>query len=544
MSSAWVRPGDIKDVTVAVRVCNQAAVIDACLASLTTQTIGTERLEIIAVDDGSTDDSGAMLARAAHAYPAFMRVGQVPRGLSAAAARNWALSQATGRYVMFLEATDRLAPGALEAMVASGDRNEADVVLGKLESSGRHTVATSMFRKSQTHTDPYSSKVYWSLTPDKLFRTSMVQRRGLAFPSDMTIGDDQAFTAAAYIGADNISVVGDGTCVIKGPNQAARVSLTERISLVSRMLRLVDSLLPPGPQRDKLHSRHLEVELGKATATALLNPTDPTDREQSLWAASEVLRTQASPGALAQLPRMVAVRFALLAAGKFAEAERMAAFEVEKDRPGVRKTVEKGRVYTQLPFFRDPAVPLPDEIFDITADMTVSHELQSMKWNGSLLLLDGYAFYEQLSTKERATRVVIRERHTGVEESFSVTARRDDNLTNARGNARAMGRFSSRINLAQTSSGWPFPPGIWDLYLAVSFEGVTQEVRLGPKRSPSSTRWRGCRWRSRRCRGSRARSWSRPRTTRRPAASASRWPSAPPSPYGADPAEPGNAPGA
>ncbi|MER7762622.1 glycosyltransferase family A protein [Streptomyces sp. NPDC097619] len=483
MSTGWVRPADIKDVTVVVRVCNQAAVVDACLASLAAQTLGTERLEVIAVDDGSTDDSGALLARAAHQYPSWLRVGQVPRGLSPAAARNWGLSQAAGRYVMFLEGVDRLAPGALEAMVASGDRNESDVVLGKLESSGRHAVATSMFRRTQTHLDLYTSKAYWSLTPDKLFRTSMVQRRGLAFPNDMTIGDDQAFTAAAYIGADNISVVGDATCVIKGPGQGARVSLTERVGLVRRLLALVDSLVPPGPQRDKLYSRHLEVELGKATAAALLNPTDPVDREQTLWAASELLRAQASPGALTLLPRMIAVRFALLAAGKFAEAERIAAFEVDKERPAVRKTVENGRVYTQLPFFRDAAVGLPDELFDITDDMTVSHELQSMKWNGSLLLLDGYAFYEQLSTKERATRVVLRQRGTGVEETFSVTARRDDNLTNAKGNTRAMGRFSSRINLSQTSSGWPVPTGIWDLYLKVSFEGVVQEVRLGPKRS-------------------------------------------------------------
>ncbi len=484
MNTAVARPADIKDVSVAIRVCNQAGALDACLSSVLVQTIGTDRLEIIGVDDGSTDESGSVLARAAHQYPAFVRVGQVSQGLSPAAARNWALSQVRGRYVIFLEATDRLAPDALERMVAAADANEADVVLGKLESSGKHAVATSMFRRNQAYTDAYSSRVYWSLTPDKLFRTGLLHRRGLSFPTDMLIGDDQVFTAGAYLGADNVSVVGDAVCVVKGPSPATRATLADRVALASRMLAMVASLLPEGPRRDRLQSRHLEVELGKATATALLSAADPAERDQALLAAAEVLRRQATPGALALLPRMLAVRFALLAQGRFPEAQQMAAFEADKDRPAVRKTVENGRVFTTLPFFRDAQVGLPDELFDITGDMTVSQQLQKVRWDGPMLLLDGYAFFEQLSTKERATRVVLRERTSGAQETYAVTARRDDTLTNAKGKARAMGRFSARINLAQTSSGWPLPPGTWDLHLAVSFEGVTQEVRLGAKRAP------------------------------------------------------------
>lgn len=483
MNTDVVRATGVKDVTVAIRVRDRAAALETCLASVLGQSIGTDRLEIIAVDDGSTDESGSVLARAAHQYPVFVRMGQVSRGLSPAAARNWALSQVRGRYVIFLEATDRLAPDALERMVAAADAYEADVVLGKLESSGRHKVATSMFRKNQAYADVHSSRVYWSLTPDKLFRTSLLQRRGLVFPTDMPIGDDQVFTASAFIGADNVSVVGDATCVVKGPSAPAEATLPDRVTLVSRMLALVGSQLEQGPRRDRLHARHLEVELGKATASALLSDMDPTERDQTLWAAAEVLRTQVSPGALALLTRMVAVRFALLGQGRFAEARAMAAFEADRDRPPVRKTVENGRVFTTLPFFRDPQVGLPDELFDITGDMTVSHQLQKVRWDGPVMLLDGFGFFEQLSTKDRTTRVVLRERSGAREEVFSVTGRRDETLANAKGNSRAMGRFSARVDLAQTSAGRPLAPGVWDLFLAVGFEGVTQEVRLGSRRS-------------------------------------------------------------
>ncbi|GGT18746.1 glycosyltransferase family 2 protein [Streptomyces purpureus] len=481
--SAPVHPGDIRDVTVVLHVRNHARTLPACLDSLLQQSIGTDRMEVIAVDDGSTDDSGSVLAEAQQRLGGLLRAGRLPQGLSTAEARNWGMSQATARYVIFLTGTDRLTPKALELMVASADANESDVVLGKLESSGRHAVATSMFRKTQASADLYTTRVYWSLTPDKLFRTSMLRRRGLEFPSDMPTGEDQAFTAAAYIGADNISVVADEPCVIKGASSAT-VQLSQRVALASRMMTLVASLVPPGPKQDLLFSRHLEAELGKATGPLLLASDNHAERERALWAASEVLRGQVTPGALALLPRPLAVRLALIAAGRYAEAQQMVAYEADKASPVPKKTVENGRVYTMLPFFRDPAVGLPDEIFDITDKMTVNQQLTSLRWNGPLLLLDGHAFFEQLTTRERATKVVLRHRQSGAEERFSVTARRDEKLVNSKGKPRAMGRFSTRINLRQMSNGWPLPTGVWDVLLAVSFEGVTQEVPLGLKRAP------------------------------------------------------------
>ncbi|MEV8567512.1 glycosyltransferase [Streptomyces sp. NPDC051322] len=474
---------DLPDVTVIIRADNHATTLEACLESLAQQSIGLERLDIIAIDDGSTDDSGPLLARAIRNFPGRLRTGQQPHAMGPAAARNLGLSQASGRYVIFLEGADRLAPDALARMVAAADRSEADVVLGKLESTGRHSVATSMFRANQDYADLYTSRVYWSLTPEKLFRMSLVHRCGLQFATDLHIGDDQVFTAQALTEADNIAVVADRTCVFKGPSAAPAVPLTERIALAARMMSLVAGLVPAGSRRDRLLSRHLESEIGKATGSLLLSTGNPAERERAMWAASDVLRNHLTPGALALLPRPLAVRLALLSGGWFAEAQQMAEQEAEKDRPAPKKIVENGRVFTTLPFFRDPRTALPDELFDITDKMTVTHQLTGLQWTKSILGLEGFAFFEQLSTRDRATKVVLRERTSGAEERFSVTARRDEKLLNAKGKVRAMGRFSARVNLRQTSSGRPLAPGIWDLWLAVSFEGITREVRLGRKRS-------------------------------------------------------------
>ncbi|WP_392673318.1 glycosyltransferase [Streptomyces sp. LN785] len=482
-SPAPVHPADIRDVTVVVRVSNHAATVGACFDSLLGQSVGAARMEVVAVDDGSTDDSASVLGRFARDHPAVVRTGRQPIGVNPAAARNWGLSQAGGRYIIFLEGSDRLAPDALERMVTAADKNESDVVLGKPVSSDRHPVPTAMFRRSRAVTDLYDSRVYWTLSADKLFRTELLRRRGLEFPTDMADSAEMAFTAAAFVGADNISVVADEPCLIKGPPTGSALRLIDQVDRAAHMMGLVSSLVPAGPRRDHLLSRHLETELGPATGASLTGTASRDERERTAWAARDVLNTHLTPGAHALLPKPIAVRYALLASGRFAEAERMVAYETDKEQPAPRKTVENGRVFTTLPFFRDPGTGLPDELFEITDRMTVRHQLTAVRWTGSILGLDGFAFFDQLSTRDRATKVVLRERHSGAEERFSVTARRDEKLLNSKGKPRAMGRFSTRINLRQTSSGWPVAPGIWDIYLSVSFEGVTKEVRVGRERS-------------------------------------------------------------
>jgi glycosyltransferase involved in cell wall biosynthesis len=94
-----------------VIVCyNQAPYLRDAINSVLAQSY--QGAEILLVDDGSTDQTSEI----AHEYPQVRYIRQNNRGLSAA--RNTGLHQSRGRYVVFLDADDRLLPNALDAGLA------------------------------------------------------------------------------------------------------------------------------------------------------------------------------------------------------------------------------------------------------------------------------------------------------------------------------------------------------------------------------------------------------------------------------------------
>jgi GT2 family glycosyltransferase len=96
-------------LSVVVPAYNYARFLDAALSSVAAQ--GVDGLEVIVIDDGSSDDTAAVVAR--HARVRY--VHQNNAGLSAA--RNHGLRLAQGELLTFLDADDLLAPGSLAARV-------------------------------------------------------------------------------------------------------------------------------------------------------------------------------------------------------------------------------------------------------------------------------------------------------------------------------------------------------------------------------------------------------------------------------------------
>lgn len=106
-------------VSIVIPCYNHGAFLDEALASIGTPAVATE---IVVVDDGSTDSTSDVVARFETAN-AFRSVRQQNSGL--AAARNRGLRESRGEFVVFLDADDRLAPGAVDFAAAVLDERPA-----------------------------------------------------------------------------------------------------------------------------------------------------------------------------------------------------------------------------------------------------------------------------------------------------------------------------------------------------------------------------------------------------------------------------------
>ncbi|WP_127958671.1 glycosyltransferase [Serratia microhaemolytica] len=114
------------DISVIIPVFNSAKYLDTLFSSLVTQT--SVNLELIVVDDGSTDDSPTLLQQWAKKEPRIRILTQKNQGLSVA--RNNGIRAASGKWLAFVDSDDWLAPDTLLNWFTYAENNQLDLLIG------------------------------------------------------------------------------------------------------------------------------------------------------------------------------------------------------------------------------------------------------------------------------------------------------------------------------------------------------------------------------------------------------------------------------
>ena len=115
-------------VTVIVPVYNVEEYLRSCLDSLVAQTIDHSQMEVLLINDGSTDNSLDICYEYAQSYFLFKVFSKENEGLSAT--RNYGIKRAQGKYMMYLDSDDMLAPETVKAVTDFFDTvyDEVDLV--------------------------------------------------------------------------------------------------------------------------------------------------------------------------------------------------------------------------------------------------------------------------------------------------------------------------------------------------------------------------------------------------------------------------------
>ncbi len=206
-------------ISVIVPVYNVVQFLRACLDSVLAQSL--RDIEVVCVDDGSTDGSAAILAEYAAKDKRLKIVTQENRGQGAA--RNCGLEIARGEYVYFMDADDEFAADdALERLVALADAERLDALFFDAETRVDENldVQPSIVRaEDYIRSHDYSSvstgrglfaqflanKEYTVSPCLVLFRRAFLEENGIRFPVERIFYEDNIFMTRVMLAAKRAS---------------------------------------------------------------------------------------------------------------------------------------------------------------------------------------------------------------------------------------------------------------------------------------------------------------------------------------------------
>lgn len=212
-------------VSVIIPVYNSAAYLPELLESLVAQDLGPGEFDVIAVDDGSTDGSGALLDEFCRVHPGF-RVIHQDNSRRPGRPRNVGLRHSDARYVFFADADDVLATSCLRQLVAFADERQSDVVIPRLTALDGRTFPTAVYER--TIVDADLPTAFKTLFPQKLYRRQLLIDHDIWFPEGRRL-DDGMFNAQVYVHARRISILSeDDYYYLRARPDGGQLSQTEK----------------------------------------------------------------------------------------------------------------------------------------------------------------------------------------------------------------------------------------------------------------------------------------------------------------------------
>ncbi|MEU8786766.1 glycosyltransferase [Streptomyces sp. NPDC048637] len=456
-AAAPTRPDAPKPtVSVIVPVHNTRRYLDRSLGSVFAQTLDRRHIEVIAVDDGSTDGSAEWLAGQARRHPHLTVLRQEASG-GAGKPRNAGLARATGDYVFFLDSDDRLDTEALFWLTRTAQRHGSDIVHGRIAGADGRAAPVDL-RTTRAHVSVFDSPVYWTLAAYKLFRRSFLEHHRLRFVEGRLLAEDLPFGIAALLRAEVVSVFAERTCYyLHGRDDNSNASRQdtdwcEYLGYIGTVLDRVAAEVPPGENRDKLMVRHFHGEILMPFGAPFL-ARDPAGRTAMALAARPLVERYLTDRVLAALPPRLRLRAHCVRAGLDDELTAVVRADTETH-PDPPHLAGDGRVYAGYPYFRDPRRALPDTCYDLTDRVVLRQRLIRQRWVGGVLHLRGTAALPWLG----GDTVEILLRRGGA--THRIPARFAD------------GGWRAAVDPATAADGGPLADGVWGLKIAVTAHGT------------------------------------------------------------------------
>ncbi|MBC1692971.1 glycosyltransferase [Listeria welshimeri] len=280
-------------LSVIVAVYNVSDYIEACLTSVLEQSY--ENIELIIVNDGSTDDSFQKIEKLVDGNTNVILIDQENQGVSAV--RNNGVKVATGEYLGFVDGDDIIAKDMFQKMMASFEESDADIVtIGVARLSGDKVYPSTLHerfmvsRKEATTIEATPTLLYDTTSWNKVFKKSFWDKNHLEFPVGQMY-EDIALMIPAFLYAEKVNIIPDvgyywrsrdtgSKSITQRRNDLAMVN--DRLLALRKVNQVMDEKNIKGDLRYQNERKNFEIDLFSMIEWAFLAPKDYYSAMQSL----------------------------------------------------------------------------------------------------------------------------------------------------------------------------------------------------------------------------------------------------------------------
>ena len=215
-----IKSSDIK-ISIIMPIYNAGEYLTRAISDVLSQTLS--EIELICVDDGSTDNSSKIIKKFAAKDSRVKAVRENNAGPSVA--RNRGLKMAKGRYVIFLDADDFYEKNLLMELYTVAERDNLDIAVAKFDIYNEERNAFSLPTEELhgniyvpggvTSKNEHPDYIFSSTTGyvwNKLFRASFIKAKALVFDPDLYVFEDVCFVCSALSLAERVGRI-DGTLI-------------------------------------------------------------------------------------------------------------------------------------------------------------------------------------------------------------------------------------------------------------------------------------------------------------------------------------------
>lgn len=232
--------GTVK-VSVIIPAFNVEMYIKECVMSVLQQTLS--EIEVIVVDDGSTDSTAVLVSNLIHKDKRIKLIKKINEGVGYA--RNTALMEAIGEYVLFLDADDTLPLDACEKLYNTAKLKGADIICGKSmwkEGATLKDVSYNpyWFGRNMSDQENYADNIKiitgLPIVTSKLFKRDLIVNNNLQFSH--YIGEDTVFWLYSWDVAKTIYLLSDTVYwrrQRKNPNNKSITQVNNSKSIIEKL---------------------------------------------------------------------------------------------------------------------------------------------------------------------------------------------------------------------------------------------------------------------------------------------------------------------